>query len=103
MTLSGLPAGVIFVIGAVVTRKWLVAPESSIAQYFIDFMLMSTVNKIVLAAYLSHLLCIIFVFVMFGGVRLFLRIHEYGFSHPIGGFDVPISLSVLSFGVLWRF
>ena len=39
--MSGLLAGVILVMGAVVTRKWLVAPESSIAQYFIDFMLMS--------------------------------------------------------------
>ena len=49
-TVSGLLAGVILMIGAVVTRKWLVAPESSIAQYFIDFMLMSTVDKIVFAA-----------------------------------------------------
>ena len=50
LKLSGLLAGMIFVIGDVVTRKWLVATESSIAQFFIDFMLMSTVDKIVLAA-----------------------------------------------------
>ena len=55
----------IFCIGAIVTRKWLVAPESSIAQYFIDFMLMSKVDKIVLAAYLSRLLCVFLVFVVF--------------------------------------
>ena len=48
--MSGLLAYVILVIGADVTRKWRVAPESSIAQSFIDFMLMSTVDKIVLAA-----------------------------------------------------
>ena len=50
LALSGILAGVIFVIGDVVTRKWLVAHESSIAQSFIDFMLMSTFDKIVLAA-----------------------------------------------------
>ena len=50
LALSGILFGVIFVIGAVVTRKWLFAPEYSIAQSFIDFMLMSTVDKIVLAA-----------------------------------------------------
>ena len=103
MALSGILAGVIFVIGAVVTRKCLVAPESSITQSFIYFVLMSTVNKIVLAAYLSRLLCVFFVFVVFGGVHLFIRIHAYGFSHPIGGFGVPTYLSVLSFGILWRF
>ena len=47
---SGLLADLIFVIGAAATRKYLVDPESSIAQYFIDFMLMSTVDKILLAA-----------------------------------------------------
>ena len=100
---SGLLAGVMFVIGTVLNRRWLVAPESSIAQYFIDFMLISTVDKILLAAYLSRLLCVFFVFVLFGCVCLFLRIHANGFSHPAGGFDVPTSLSVLSLGILWRF
>ena len=47
--MSGLIAGVIFLIGSAVTRKWLVALEYSIAQYFIDLMLMSTIDKIVLA------------------------------------------------------
>ena len=50
LTLDGLLAGVTLVIGAAVTRKWFVAPESNIAQSFIDIMLMSTVDKIVLAA-----------------------------------------------------
>ena len=40
LTVSGLLAGVILVIGYVVTRKWLVAPESSIAHSLIDFMFM---------------------------------------------------------------
>ena len=53
-----------------------------------------------LAAYLSGLLCIIFVFVMFGGVRLFLRIHVHGFSYPIGSFAVPTSLSYLFWYVM---
>ena len=46
----GLLAGVILVMGAVVTRKWLVAPESGIAHFLIDFMLMSTVDNSVLVA-----------------------------------------------------
>ena len=50
LTVSGLLVGVILVIGAVVNRKWLVAPEYSIHQYLIDFMLMSTVDKSALAA-----------------------------------------------------
>ena len=41
LTLNGLLAGVILVICAVLTRKWLVAPESSIAQYFINFVYFS--------------------------------------------------------------
>ena len=88
---------------AVVTKKWLVAPESSIAQSLIDFMLMSTVGKIVLAAQLPRVLLVFFVVVVFVAACVFLMIHAYRLSHPAVGFGVPTSLGVLFLGILWRF
>ena len=50
-TVNGLTAGVISMTGAVVTRKWLVAPESNIAQFLRSAMSKSTVLSSDWAAY----------------------------------------------------
>ena len=101
--MSGLLAGVILVMGVVVTRKWLVPTESSIAHSLIDFMLISTVDKLALAAYLKRLQLVFSVVVLLGAARVLLRIHACGFAHPAGGFGVPTSLGVPScLGILWQ-
>jgi hypothetical protein len=50
-TVSGRDAGSMSMTGASVTRKWLVAPESNIAQFFRSSILISTVCSNDCAAY----------------------------------------------------
>ena len=54
-TLSGFFASWRSVVGAAMTKKWLVAPESRMAHSWTFYMLMSTVASSALAAY-SYLL-----------------------------------------------